>query len=92
MNVRVLVCGSVAAVTAWRGTVGIGQTNTGTVAALPATVVVTATRDERLAKDAPYAASVLGSERLRLEDAVRTVPEALENEPGTMVQKTAHGQ
>jgi hemoglobin/transferrin/lactoferrin receptor protein len=56
------------------------------------TVLVTATRDARLLKDAPYATSVLPSDTLRLEKAVRTVPEALGDEPSTMIQKTAHGQ
>ncbi|MDP6490173.1 MAG: TonB-dependent receptor [Kiritimatiellia bacterium] len=56
------------------------------------TVVVTATRDARNLQDAPYATSVLSSDVLRLEKAVRTVPEALGDEPSTMVQKTAHGQ
>ena len=55
-------------------------------------VVVTATRDARRSKDMPYSGSVLGANALRVEGSVRTVPEALKNEPGTMVQKTAHGQ
>ncbi len=58
---------------------------------LPA-MVVTATRDERLWKDAPCSSSILGAEVLRIEKSVRTVPEALMDEPGTMVQKTGHGQ
>jgi len=55
-------------------------------------ILVTATRDECSPKDAPYSASVLPAETLRVDKAVRTVPEALTDEPGTMVQKTAHGQ
>lgn len=55
-------------------------------------VVVTATREERLVKDTPYATSVLSSDSLRIEGPVRTVPEAFKNLPGTMVQKTSHGQ
>jgi len=55
-------------------------------------VLVTATRDSRPLGDAPYAASVLSSGALRSEKAVRTVPEALGDEPSTMIQKTAHGQ
>ena len=55
-------------------------------------MVVTATRDDRLAEDAPFSTSLLGGDQLRLEDAVRTVPESLKHEPATMVQKTAHGQ
>ena len=72
---------------------GAGGTNgaTGADVVMPA-IVVTATRDERLLKDAPYSASSLSSGTLRLEKSVRTVPEALKNEPGTMVQKTGHGQ
>jgi hemoglobin/transferrin/lactoferrin receptor protein len=55
-------------------------------------MVVTATRDERLTHDTPYATSVLASDVLRIEKAARTLPEALKYEPGTLVQKTAHGQ
>ncbi len=55
-------------------------------------LLVTATRDARLLKDAPYATRVLSATVLRIDKAVRTVPEALEGEPSTMVQKTAHGQ
>jgi hemoglobin/transferrin/lactoferrin receptor protein len=55
-------------------------------------IVVTATRDERLAKDTPYASSVLTAEALRLEQSTRTLPEALSTQAGTMVQKTGHGQ
>ncbi|MBN2056016.1 TonB-dependent receptor [bacterium] len=56
------------------------------------TIVVTATRDAQPVAEAPCAISVLGDRMLRLEKSVRTVPEALKNEPGTMVQKTGHGQ
>jgi len=58
---------------------------------LPA-MVVTATRDQRLLKDAPYATGLLPADTLRLDKAARSVPEALENEPSTLIQKTAHGQ
>jgi hemoglobin/transferrin/lactoferrin receptor protein len=55
-------------------------------------VVVVAARDERAALELPYSTSTLSSDELRLERAVRTIPEALEYEPGVMVQKTGHGQ
>lgn len=56
------------------------------------TIVVTATRDERPSMDAPYSASLLPAQALHIEKSVRTIPEALADEPGTMVQKTGHGQ
>jgi len=67
------------------------ETNHTATADMPA-VVVTATRDMRLLKDAPYSTGVLNADTLRIENAVRSVPEALKYEPGIMVQKTAHGQ
>ena len=70
---------------------GAESTNDVAEGELP-TVVVTATRDERALKDAPYSASIIPAEELRIDKAVRTVPESLQDEPGTMVQKTAHGQ
>lgn len=70
-----------------------GATNESTDAdtTMPA-IVVTATRDARLLKEVPYSTSVLPANTLRMEKSVRTVPEALRYEPGTMIQKTAHGQ
>jgi hemoglobin/transferrin/lactoferrin receptor protein len=56
------------------------------------TMVVSASRDGFSENDAPYALSTISANRLRLAQAPRTVPEALKFEPGTMVQKTAHGQ
>jgi len=64
----------------------------GDVATNAPTVVVTATRDARLLQDVPYATSVLSADALRLEQAVRTVPEALGDEPSLLIQKTGHGQ
>jgi hemoglobin/transferrin/lactoferrin receptor protein len=55
-------------------------------------MIVTATRDARRLNEAPYASNVLTVEQLRMEKAARTVPEALKQEPGTMIQKTSHGQ
>lgn len=66
-------------------------TNRATALLMPE-IVVTATRDAREPIDAPYAVSVLPGTQLRLEQAVRTVPEALRDEPSVMVQKTGHGQ
>ncbi|MEM0967983.1 MAG: TonB-dependent receptor plug domain-containing protein, partial [Verrucomicrobiota bacterium] len=53
--------------------------------------VVTASREEELPLEAPYTVEVL-TESLLKERAVRTVPEAFEQTPGVLVQKTAHGQ
>ena len=55
-------------------------------------MVVTPTRDARAAQNTPYSTSMLSGDTLRLEQAVRTVPEALKNEPGILIQKTGHGQ
>ncbi len=56
------------------------------------TVVIIATRDESQELRTPYATGVLSSDTIRLEQSARTLPEALKYEPGTMIQKTAHGQ
>lgn len=55
-------------------------------------MVITATRDETTVKNAPYYTDILDSEYLRTEGAVRTVPESLRHQTGTLVQRTAHGQ
>ncbi|MFH1421221.1 MAG: TonB-dependent receptor, partial [Planctomycetota bacterium] len=55
-------------------------------------VVVTATRSEKNTFDVPYAAASLSINKLQKEKMARTLPEALLEEPGVMVQKTAHGQ
>jgi hemoglobin/transferrin/lactoferrin receptor protein len=54
-------------------------------------VTVTATRVEREAFEVPYSAYVLGQEEL-LRLPVRTLPDALQEIPGIMVQKTSYGQ
>jgi len=55
-------------------------------------MVITATRDERALKDAPYYADILDTDYLRTEGAFRSLPEALKHQSGTLVQRTAHGQ
>lgn len=55
-------------------------------------IIVTATRTERPAIEVPYAVEVLDSRTIVEEKQSRTVPEALKEIPGVMVQKTAHGQ
>ncbi|MBT3192260.1 MAG: TonB-dependent receptor [Verrucomicrobia bacterium] len=67
------------------------QTKSTADVTMPA-MVVTATRDERLQKDAPYASNLLRADALRLELSARSLPEALSGQPSTMIQKTAHGQ
>jgi hemoglobin/transferrin/lactoferrin receptor protein len=57
-----------------------------------APVVVTATRLEEDVFDVPYSAESLDGAALVDEKAVRTLPEALRETPGVMVQKTSHGQ
>ncbi|PID82009.1 colicin I receptor, partial [bacterium DOLZORAL124_64_63] len=56
---------------------------------LPETVI-SASRTEELLKDSPYSVAVIGSDEL-LENAIRTLPEALRDTPGVMIQKTTHG-
>ncbi len=55
-------------------------------------IVVTATRDARLIQETPYSTGSISANELKIEYAVRTVPEALKYEPGIMIQKTGHGQ
>jgi len=54
-------------------------------------VVITTAREERSLDRVPYTLTLLTRPRLRRELMARTLPEALEEEPGVMVQKTAHG-
>jgi len=56
------------------------------------TIVITATRDERIPILTPYFISVLNGNAIMTEKSSRTVPEALKTETGTMIQKTSHGQ
>jgi hemoglobin/transferrin/lactoferrin receptor protein len=55
-------------------------------------VIVTATRHETALFDAPYTAHLIDGLDLRLRRMARTVPEAFEEEPSVMVQKTGRGQ
>ena len=55
-------------------------------------LVVTATSREQSVADLARGAEVTTSDGLRLENQARTLPEALGEVPGVMVQKTAHGQ
>jgi hemoglobin/transferrin/lactoferrin receptor protein len=52
--------------------------------------VVTASRVDEAAEEAKNTVEVVSAEEF-LEEGYRTVPEALANEPGVMVQKTTHG-
>lgn len=53
-------------------------------------VVVTASRTEDEITELPYQSSLITEDDF-LTDGLRTLPEALQNTPGIMVQKTAHG-
>lgn len=53
--------------------------------------VVTASRTAESTLDTPYIVERL-DEKVLVERAVRSVPEALEQTPGVVVQKTSHGQ
>ncbi len=55
-------------------------------------IVVTATRLEEKSFYVPYSTESLDGETLTTRKAVRTLPEALREVPGVMVQKTGHGQ
>ncbi len=52
---------------------------------------VTATRFDLPLVDAPYSAAVLTAQQLE-EKSIRSLPEALAELPGVMIQKTANGQ
>lgn len=55
-------------------------------------IVITATRSGRSVLDSPFTLHVLDADTLSRELQARSVPEALRQIPGIMVQKTAHGQ
>ena len=55
-------------------------------------VKIRAARRERSLLEIPFAVSLLSRDLLLDERMVRTLPEALEEEPGVMVQKTSRGQ
>jgi hemoglobin/transferrin/lactoferrin receptor protein len=55
-------------------------------------MVVTPGRLAQELINAPYTAYVRNEEDIRMEDMVRTTPEAMEGIPSVMVQKTAYGQ
>lgn len=54
-------------------------------------VIVSATRRSMPTFDVPYTTDVIGARRMR-ERGYRTVPQALRDTPGVMVQETAHSQ
>jgi hemoglobin/transferrin/lactoferrin receptor protein len=65
------------------------------VAAVPIVlqdVVITATRTEKDTFDVPETVEVLDAEDLQTRHLSRTVPEALREVPGVLVQQTSHGQ
>ena len=66
------------------------ESRTDTLTALEPTVV-TATRTKRGGSAVPNTVRVIDSNRLR-EHLPRSLPEAFEEKPGVLVQKTAHGQ
>lgn len=55
-------------------------------------VIVTATRVEQDVFSVPYTAEVVERDDFITRRAVRTLPEALEETPGVMIQKTSYGQ
>jgi len=55
-------------------------------------IVITATRSQRSVLDSPFTLHVLDADTLSREFQARSVPEALRQIPGILVQKTAHGQ
>lgn len=55
-------------------------------------VIVTATRSEQHVLDLPYTAERISGAALRREQMAATMPEALTETPGVLVQQTAHGQ
>jgi hemoglobin/transferrin/lactoferrin receptor protein len=55
-------------------------------------VVVTATRLDQDILSVPYTAHVIGRDRFLDQRAVRTLPDALTEIPGIMMQRSGHGQ
>jgi hemoglobin/transferrin/lactoferrin receptor protein len=55
-------------------------------------MTVTATRTSRRSIETPNSISILSAQQMQMEDMARTVPEALGNVSGIMVQRTSHGQ
>jgi hemoglobin/transferrin/lactoferrin receptor protein len=55
-------------------------------------VIVTATRSEQDVFSVPYTAHVIGRDDFLGRRAARTLPEALAETPGVMIQKTSYGQ
>src|SRR5690606_6848713 len=53
---------------------------------------VTASREEETLFDTPYTAHVIPSERFLDERAARTLPDALRETPGVLLQRTSYGQ
>ena len=55
-------------------------------------IIVTATRSRKHTSEVPNTIHVLAAADLRTRRLPRTLPEALKETPGVMVQKTSHGQ
>lgn len=55
-------------------------------------IIVTASRRREPAFSAPFATNIQDAGTLQVDRQVRSVPEALRELPGIMVQKTGHGQ
>lgn len=55
-------------------------------------VVVTATRTPHALQDVPASVKVVSGEEMRTEKMVETMPDALKDTPGVMLQKTSNGQ
>ena len=55
-------------------------------------IVVTASRRAEKALLMPYMINIRGMDELQAVRQVRTMPDALRDLPGVMIQKTAHGQ
>ena len=72
-------------------TTGASSVSTNVVSKL-GDVVVTATRREQSQMDLPYSTQPLTASQLRRESMASSVPEAMIQVPGVMVQQTARGQ
>jgi len=68
-----------------------GQVESGSPVVLPE-IVVTPTRSEQAPHDSPYTSTLVGGKDIQGRKLSRTTPDAMDETPGILLQKTGHGQ